>query len=274
MPKPDASNRFSGNQDAIGFGEYLFQETALSVDGSVSCASCHFADHGFTDGRVTAIGLDTVDRNTLAIVNQSWNRWFGWDGQSDTLWAQSIHPILNPQEMGASADLVKDRILSDPLLRNQYTKLVGLDPSEQPAKDVLVTTGKALAAFQGTLTTPRTAFDDFRDALERDDKPAMAQYPLAAKRGLLIFAGKGKCSVCHFGPNFINGEFDNVAVPHFRDDKTVDPGRFGGIQAFFKSDLNRAGPYSDEPAEEAKQAPTLCKTEPCQLGGIQGAVTA
>ena len=46
-----------------------------------------------------------------------------------------------------------------------------------------------------------------------------------------IFVGKGQCSVCHFGPNFTNGEFDDVGVPYFAEPGRVDQGRHGGIAA-------------------------------------------
>src|SRR5207249_6513791 len=72
-------------------------------------------------------------------------------------------------------------------------------------EEILVDVGKALAAFQETLVTSRTPFDDFRDALERGNDAAAAGYPLAAQRGLRIFVGKGNCSACHSGPQFTNG---------------------------------------------------------------------
>src|SRR5207249_10582776 len=72
-------------------------------------------------------------------------------------------------------------------------------------EEILVDVGKALAAFQETLVTSRTPFDDFRDALERADDAAATGYPLAAQRGLRIFVGKGNCSACHSGPQFTNG---------------------------------------------------------------------
>ena len=59
---------------------------------------------------------------------------------------------------------------------------------------VLVNVAKALAAYQETIVTGRTPFDEFRDAArERSDRGAMARYPAAAQRGLKIFVGKGQC---------------------------------------------------------------------------------
>jgi len=98
------------------------------------------------------------------------------------------------------------------LLACGYQKVFGRPP-EADDETLFVNTGKALAAFQQTLVTRRTPFDDFRDALARNDKITAAQYPVAAQRGLKIFVGKGACNVCHIGPNFSNGEFDKVGIP-------------------------------------------------------------
>jgi cytochrome c peroxidase len=112
---------------------------------------------------------------------------------------------------------------------------------------VLVNVAKALAAFQETIVTGRTPFDDFRDALERGDTAALRRYPLTAQRGLAIFVGRGRCSVCHFGSNFTNGEFDDVGVPHFAEKGRVDTGRFGVIAALKASPFTLRGHYNDDP---------------------------
>ena len=39
--RPDPSNRYSGNADAIALGRRLFFDTRLSIDGRHSCATCH-----------------------------------------------------------------------------------------------------------------------------------------------------------------------------------------------------------------------------------------
>ena len=93
---------------------------------------------------------------------------------------------------------------------------------------------KALAAYQATLVSPRTAFDDFRDALARGDERAAARYPEAAQRGLRLFIGEARCSVCHAGPSFSNGEFADIGVPFFVPGG-VDSGRQGGMRALLAS---------------------------------------
>jgi cytochrome c peroxidase len=111
---------------------------------------------------------------------------------------------------------------------------------------VKVDSSKSIAAFIATLNSGRTPFDDFRDALARGDRAAAGRYPAAAQRGAKIFAGKGNCSVCHFGPAFTNGEFHEVGVPFMLGAGKVDPGRHGGIKRLQADPFNLLGKYSDD----------------------------
>src|SRR6185369_3964494 len=199
---PDPSNRVSGKPEAVALGEKLFFEPRRSGTDSVLCATCHVPYRGWQDGRARAFGLELVDRNTPTVVDARFHRWFGWDGARDSLWAQSIRPLLDPREMRATPSHIAGTIRA--LFPKDYVQAFGR-PVPQDDEEVLVDVGKALAAFQETLVSGRTPFDDFRDALERGE--TKTSYSLAAQRGLRIFIGKGNCSVCHFGPQFTNGEF-------------------------------------------------------------------
>jgi cytochrome c peroxidase len=249
MP-PDPSNRVSGKPEAIAMGRRLFFDTRLAKDGQRFCASCHDPAKAFADGRPRSIGADgiVVDRNAIALANLRLNRWFGWDGAGDSLWAQSIRPILDPKELGLTPEALRARVAADPALAAAYAQVFGSSAASDAPELVLVNVAKALAAFQETIVTGRTAFDDFRDALERDDSAAMRRYPVAAQRGLKLFVGKGQCGACHFGPNFTHGEFESIGLPHFAAKDRVDTGRFGGVKALLTSPFNLLGRYNDDPA--------------------------
>ena len=240
-PRRDPTNRVSGKKEAIAFGERLFFEPQLSGTGSVLCATCHVPFRAFQDARPRAFGLEAVDRNTPSLVNVGLYRWYGWDGGHDSLWSQSLRPLLDAREMRATprhvASLVRSAYSSD------YQKAFG---RETPADDeeVTVDVGKALAAFQETLVSRRTPFDDFRDALAAGNVDG--KYPLAAQRGLAIFVGKGNCSVCHFGPHFTNGEFADAGVPFFAAPGRVDSGRLEGIRRVKASPYNLLGRFNDD----------------------------
>jgi hypothetical protein len=110
-----------------------------------------------------------------------------------------------------------------------------------------VDAAKALAAFQETLVSARTAFDEFRDALTRGDRATAARYPLAAQCGARLFVGKGNCAFCHLGPGFTNGEFHDIGIPFFVDGG-VDGGRHDGIKRLRDSALSLLGRWNDDPA--------------------------
>jgi cytochrome c peroxidase len=242
--KPDPSNRVSGKPEAIALGERLFFEPRLSGPGSVLCATCHAPGRAFQDGKPRAFGLAQVDRNTPSVLNVRYGRWYGWDGGHDSLWSQSVRPFLDPREMDSSARQVADAVRT--LFAADYEKTFGEKPQDD--ETVLVNVGKALAAYQETLVTGRTPFDEFRDALEQNDLDKTKNYPAEAQRGLRIFVGKGNCAVCHFGPGFTNGEFADTGMRFFVEKGRVDPGRLEGIRKLKASRLNLLGRYNDDPA--------------------------
>lgn len=242
-PQPDASNRVDGQPGAITFGRLLFFEAALSADGQLSCASCHVPERAFQDGRPVARGRAAGLRNTPSLLDAAQRRWLGWDGAHDSLWAASVTPLLAQREMAADPAQLAATVRRAPRLSAGYRAAFGSPPGPDD-EQVLVDVGKALAAFQRTLVSSRTAFDDFRDALARGDQGAAARYPLAAQRGLRLFVGAGRCSVCHAGPAFTNGEFADVGVPFFVPGG-VDGGRHEGLSRLRASRYNRLGPYND-----------------------------
>lgn len=242
--EPDPSNHVSGDADAIALGRALFFSPVLSVDGSQACVSCHLPDYAFAEPLAKSQGSVPLDRNSQTVVNAALNRWFGWDGSHDNLWAQSLHPIIDDDEMGHTPASLKASLLKS-VLRDDYEAVFGDLVREEPER-LLVHVGKALSAYQETLISGRSTFDQFRDQLASGDLAALT-YPAAAQRGFQLFVGKGRCHFCHVGPNFTNGEFQDAGVPYFLPGNRVDMGRFGGLKALFESPFTLTGPYSDDP---------------------------
>jgi cytochrome c peroxidase len=241
----DSSNRVQGDPAAAALGQRLFFDPRLSANGSVSCASCHRPAQHYQDGRPTARGLGAGTRNTPSVLDLGGQRWFGWDGASDSLWAASLRALAQPHEMGGSAAAVAALLRSDPDLGDRYRQAFGHAPG--PDDEVIwVDAAKALAAWQATLVSPRTAFDAFRDALARGDEAGVARYPAAAQRGLRLFVGEARCGTCHAGPRFTNGEFADIGLPFFLPGGGVDPGRHGGLRALQASPYNRLGRFADD----------------------------
>ena len=236
----DPTNRASGRRAAIELGERLFFDTRLSANGRSSCATCHVPERNWTDNKARGAAAAEVDRNTPTLMNVRLGRWYGWDGGADSLWSQSIRPILDKRELGATPHHVAEVMRKDEQLSCRYRRAFGAAPSVTDDEEVLVNVAKVLAAFQETFETPPTPFDRFRDALARGERPQAWTYSEAAKRGLRIFIGKGNCSSCHSGPNFTNGEFANNGF-------SADPGRPEGLMLVRSSRFSLAGRYNDDP---------------------------
>lgn len=243
----DPSNRVSGDKSAITFGRELFRSRFLSTSRRHSCVTCHKPNLAYGDGLAHSTGISTVDRNTLSLANLRLNRWYGWDGSSDNLWAQSIRPILDPREMNATPALIAKRLRKDAPFSRGYQAIFKSSPNTHDDGQIIVNLGKALAAYQETIVTPKSSFDRFRDALSKNDKQETEKYPLAAKRGLKMFIGKGKCGLCHQGSNFTNGEFDDTGIRYFKVSGGIDKGRFAGIQILKKSPHTLLGRFNDNP---------------------------
>lgn len=202
----DPSNRVSGKREAIELGERLFFDQRLSASGQFSCGTCHVPERNWTDNRTRGVAVAEVERNTPTLMNLRLARQFGWTGGIDALWKQSLRPMLDRRELGASARHVAELMRKDEQLSCRYRKTFGAAPSPTDDQAVMDDVGRALAALVETFETPPTPFDRFRDALARGDKITPWIYSDAAQRGARLFVGKGNCSTCHSGPNFSSGE--------------------------------------------------------------------
>ncbi|HEY3635798.1 MAG TPA: cytochrome c peroxidase [Caldimonas sp.] len=259
----DASNRVSGHADAATLGEALFHTTRLSTVGGLRCATCHEPWRRFTDGRARALGAEVGVRNTPSVLNVRLQHWFGWDGANDSLWSQSIRPMLDAHEMRSDAAHVARALRDDENLKRLYDLAFGHAP---PADDetALVDAGKALAAYQETLESERTPFDAFRDALVRGDGAAAQRYPVAAQRGLRLFVGRGQCVACHAGPNFSDGEFHRSRIASKLYDGAPDAGRALGLQKLLASAYARGGRFDDETNAAPRSA-----SQPAEAGAFR-----
>ncbi len=247
----DPSNRVSANPAAIQLGQELFFSADLSIDKTMACATCHDPEENFIDGLNVGHGRAALPRNTPSLVNLQGARWFGWDGGADSLWAQSIRPLIAPNEMASNGKHIQKTISNDPVLSCLYTKTFKAGIDRHGPEESLVNAAKALAAFQETLVTAPTPFDRFRDALITAGEKGTSDYPLPAQRGLKIFVGKGRCSLCHFGPKFTNEEFGDIGIPFFLGKGQVDKGRYDGVKKVKKSPYALTGAYSDDTSKHS-----------------------
>jgi cytochrome c peroxidase len=195
--------------EKIALGRRLFFEPRLSVDGSVSCGSCHQPGRAFTDGRAAAVGVRGLvgQRNAPSILNTLYFKTLFWDGRVTTLEDQALLPIVNPSEMGqASLEDAVAALSADASYRRQFEAVFARPPN---AGDL----ARAIAAYERS----ELAFASPFDAFAAGDETAIS-YP--ARRGWALFNGKARCAACHAPANepglertlFMDQRFHNTGV--------------------------------------------------------------
>jgi len=205
---------------AVALGKKLFFSPVLSVDRSLSCASCHNPGNGFADPRATSPGVNGVrgDRNAPSVWNAAyWSSQF-WDGRAATLEEQAGGPMMNSKEMGHSSRGVVSSVEGDPELRRLIAAAYGDDTV------TLERITRAIAAFERTLVRGNSPFDRF---FFGGDKTALSE---EAQRGLALFRGKAKCALCHTIEKdhalFTDQKFHNLGVGMDPAGNLLDLGRY------------------------------------------------
>ena len=189
-PSVPADNPMSAAK--IELGKQLYFDPRLSVDGTVSCNSCHNVMTSGTDNRPVSIGIagQKGGRNAPTVWNAAFMSMQFWDGRAVSLEDQAKGPILNSVEMGMpSVDEAVKRIGSIKGYVEQFKTVFG-DKDSLSYDNI----AKAIAAYERTLLTPNSPFDRYL----KGDKKALSNQ---AKRGMKLVEQVG-CSACHNGPNF------------------------------------------------------------------------
>lgn len=223
--------------EKIELGRQLFFDKRLSIDDSVSCATCHDPDRGWSDGKPLAVGVNgqVGTRHSPSIINVAYAPSLMWDGRLPFLESQPLAAILNPAEMAMPSEAV---------LVEKVEAIEEYQEAFSQAFDDGVTannTAMALAAFQRTVLSGDAPYDRFRAGDEAALSPE-------AELGRKLFFGKAHCSACHSGPNFSDGSFHNIGIGLASDDvgRESESGRAEHHKAFKTPTLReiaRTAPY-------------------------------
>ena len=241
----------------IELGRQLYFDPRLSADDTISCASCHHPDEGFTRHTQFGIGIrgQMGGRNSPVSYNRILSAAQFWDGRAPSLEAQAVGPIANPIEMGNTHKAVVEKLKKIPGYAIQFERIfddgVTID-----------NVGKAIATFERVIVTGPSPYDDYepfrtfveayREDLEdmeafKEEEPDLYKKYLelkrvaernpmseSAKRGrTLFFSQKAGCSACHTGANFTDEKYHNLGVG--MDKPNPDLGRY----AVTKKDSDR-----------------------------------
>ena len=241
------SNDYANNEAAIKLGQRLFFDTRMSLDGTISCATCHDPEYQFRDDDEQPVGGGP--RRSQTLLGVAYSPWFFWDGHKDSLWAQALEPLESPVEHRGTREQYAALIASDAAYQAEYEAIFGVLPdvsTREGATEVFVNLGKAIEAYERLILPGASPFDQYAQALlANDDRTMKGALSAEEIQGLSIFMNEGRCTECHNGPLFTNNEFHNTAVFG-----TYDPGRLEGATAVLKDEFNCRSEYSDADESE------------------------
>lgn len=141
--------------EGVYLGRMLFYETALSLDNSISCGSCHAPANSFSDQNQFSTGVNgtTGIRNSMALFNLGWQTSYFWDGRAHTLEEQILEPVPNPIEMHLQWQEAVSRLQNKVEYTNQFFRAFGTTTITK--EDV----AKALAQFLRTMISGTSKYD-------------------------------------------------------------------------------------------------------------------
>jgi cytochrome c peroxidase len=198
QPAVPADNPMTAQK--VRLGRLLFYEPRLSIGGRHACATCHTQSLAFTDGKARAVGAtgELHARNAMSLANVAYNPVYTWtDAGFASLEAQAMQPLMNehPIEMGLAGreSLVLGELAADA----RYAAAFASAFPGEASPVTLINLVRALASFERTLISGRSAFDRY---VFDDDGSA---FDTAARRGMALFYSERiGCARCHSGINF------------------------------------------------------------------------
>ena len=187
-PVRPIAERLEYDEAKAELGRILYHDTRLSIDNTVSCASCHDLSTAGVDNKQYSEGVDGQlgGVNAPTVYNAVYNFVQFWDGRAATLALQAAGPPLNPVEMGCeSFDQIIAKLSKDRALTRAFKAVYPDGWSEANITD-------AIAQFEHTLITPNSRFDRYL----KGDAEAITAEEL---EGYNLFK-KYNCATCHVGP--------------------------------------------------------------------------
>jgi cytochrome c peroxidase len=180
-------------------GRVLFYDKRLSTNQTVSCASCHQREHGFSDPRQFSVGFNggLTARNAMGLSHARWyqRKHFFWDERANTLEDQVLMPIQNATEMGMTLDALTNRLAAEPFYAELFITAFGT-PNVTSER-----ISRALAQFVRSIVSVRSKYDigvtnGFQNFTPQENL------------GRDIFFGRvgnATCAACHGTDNFVPG---------------------------------------------------------------------
>jgi len=240
---PKVRDGFTPQQ--IDLGRYLFFDPVLSLDGSISCSSCHDPLKGFSDGLALGQGINGAElkRSTPSLWNVAYLNKFFWDARATSLEAQIQGPLYAENEMGNTPD----NLLSALNQISTYRRLFAEAFTKRSPNDSieLIEIYTAIAAFESSLISLNSRYDQYAHGFHN----ALSDKEI---EGLNIFRSfVARCAECHTPPLFTNQQVAVIGSPE-PEGSAFDPGaeivfhdptRRGGFKVPSLRNIEKTAPY-------------------------------
>jgi cytochrome c peroxidase len=233
-------------------GKRLYFDPILSSDGTVSCASCHSPQQGYTTNTRVSVGIRKQEggMNGPTVFNSAYNALQFWDGRAMSLEDQAQGPVQNPVEMFDGTGHAWEKAVARVRKKGDYVQRFQEVFGTPPTRDAIA---KAIATYERTVLIGNSIHDraevamaeraenegtgqfkisakDYETVLKaafaKKDEPALkalgldptkdaAKIPEIAKsinNGRLLFFDKARCNACHVGENLTDNAFHNLGV--------------------------------------------------------------
>lgn len=238
-------------EEGIELGRFLFYETKLSGDNTMSCASCHQLNSSFADNVALPLGIQGIagTRNSMPLFNLGWDDFFTWDGRKTSLEGQILEPVPNPIEMHLKWTDAVDKLQLDVSYRNKFFRAFG----EEGIDSMKV--AKSIAQFIRTIISANSTFDvmyKFENGLPltTSENSTLVNIEAEVWAGYDLFKSLNgaDCFHCHNGPlmrvkKFSNNGLDMVFSDQGRALVTQNVNDEGKFKVPSLRNLSATGPY-------------------------------
>ncbi|MCB9898908.1 MAG: cytochrome-c peroxidase [Planctomycetes bacterium] len=205
-------------------GRWLYYDTRISADGSISCATCHVPEHGFSELTPVSTGIrgQKGTRKAPSFVNAVFAFYpeTFWDGRAASLEEQAVGPMANPIEMGNEHDVVVKTVAGIEQYRHYFEQAFG------DSEVTLDRIAHAIADYERTRVSANSRYDRWVDA-DEDDAAGQALLSPLEIEGHDLFFGDALCATCHVGSSFTDSKYHNLGIGwDAATGKLADEGRF------------------------------------------------
>ena len=240
-------------------GRVLFYDKKLSLNNTISCASCHIQELGFTDSLVQSVGLNggLTERHSMRLINARFSNEdaFFWDERASTLEDQTTQPIKDHIEMGFSGQQGNpgiDSLISKMENINYYNVLFSLAFGNSSITEPKIQ--DALAQFVRSIQSFDSPFDLGLEAANGDINAPFPNFSSDENAGKTLFLapaggpqGGAGCEECHKPPEFdiipVTGNNNIIGVAGNPSGIDLTNTRAPSLRGLFDANGDQIAPY-------------------------------